>query len=108
MVWSFQHFEAADRFNKARSNGHQLMKSSIQREKPKGDGSAEHLPVDRLLTPVDVAAITSLSLETLAQWRSQKRGIPYLKISRNCIRYQQSDLAIWLAARRVCVEVGTK
>jgi hypothetical protein len=83
------------------------MRSSIQRESLKQDANAEHVPLDRLLTPSEVAAITSLSLETLAQWRSQKRGIPYLKISHNCIRYQQSDLAIWLAARKVCVEVGT-
>jgi len=31
-----------------------------------------------LLTPDDVSSITGLSLVTLAQWRSQKREIPYL------------------------------
>ena len=55
----------------------------------------------RLLTVEQVATITGLSVETLAQWRSQKRGIPYVKISRNCVRYRQSDLDGWLAERIV-------
>ena len=62
------------------------------------------LPADsaaRLLTAEDVAALTGLSVETLAQWRSQKRGIPYVKISRNCVRYRKSDLDGWLAERIV-------
>jgi hypothetical protein len=84
------------------------MGTSIQRANRKRDDTSERPAIDKLLTATEVAAITSLSLETLAQWRSQKRGIPYLKISHNCIRYQQSDLAIWLAARKVCVELGTQ
>jgi uncharacterized protein YbjQ (UPF0145 family)/predicted DNA-binding transcriptional regulator AlpA len=55
----------------------------------------------RLLTPEDVAEVTGLSTETLAQWRSQRRGIPFLKISRNRVRYRQRDLDIWLADRLV-------
>jgi excisionase family DNA binding protein len=57
--------------------------------------------VARLLTAEDVAEQTGLSVETLAQWRSQKKGIPYVKISRNCVRYRQSDLDGWLAERIV-------
>jgi predicted DNA-binding transcriptional regulator AlpA len=55
----------------------------------------------RLLTPAEVAEQTGLSLETLAQWRSQGRGAPYVKISRNCVRYRQSDLDGWVAGRIV-------
>jgi predicted DNA-binding transcriptional regulator AlpA len=58
----------------------------------------------RLLTSDDVAQITGLSVETLAQWRSQRRGIPFIKISRNCVRYRQCDLDAWLAERIVRVE----
>jgi excisionase family DNA binding protein len=54
-----------------------------------------------LLTADDVAELTGLSVETLAQWRSQKKGMPYVKISRNCVRYRQSDLDGWLAERIV-------
>lgn len=57
-----------------------------------------------LLTAEDVAALTGLSIETLAQWRSQRKGISYVKISRNCVRYGQSDLDAWLAERIVRVE----
>jgi predicted DNA-binding transcriptional regulator AlpA len=57
-----------------------------------------------LLKVEDVAKITGLSVETLAQWRSQKRGIPYVKISRNCVRYRQSDLDSWLAERTVLTD----
>jgi predicted DNA-binding transcriptional regulator AlpA len=59
----------------------------------------------RLLRAEDVAEITGLSMETLAQWRSQRRGIPFLKISRNCVRYQQADLDRWLNERIVRVDV---
>ena len=57
-----------------------------------------------LLTPANVAQITGLSVETLAQWRSQRQGIPFIKISRNVVRYRQSDLDAWLAERIVPVE----
>jgi excisionase family DNA binding protein len=59
-----------------------------------------------LLTPSEVAGITGLSIETLAQWRSQRRGIPFVKVSRNCVRYRQSDLDRWLEERIVSVVAG--
>jgi predicted DNA-binding transcriptional regulator AlpA len=58
----------------------------------------------RLLRAEDVAQITGLSVETLAQWRSQRRGIPFMKLSRNCVRYRQADLDRWLEGRIVRVE----
>ena len=60
-----------------------------------------------LLSPNEVAEITGLSIETLAQWRSQRRGIPFVKVSRNCVRYRQSDLDRWLEERIVSVVAGT-
>ena len=61
----------------------------------------------RLLTAEDIAEITGLSVETLAQWRSQRKGIPFLKLSRNVIRYQQGDLDAWLHGCIVPVEVDS-
>jgi predicted DNA-binding transcriptional regulator AlpA len=55
----------------------------------------------KLLTAKEVAEQTGLSVETLAQWRSQGRGMSYVKISRNCVRYRQCDLDGWLAERIV-------
>lgn len=60
----------------------------------------------RLLTDIDVAEITGLSRETLAQWRSQRRGIPFIKLSRNAVRYRQHDLDTWL--EKCLVRVETK
>jgi len=58
---------------------------------------------ERLLTAIDVARITGLSTETLAQWRSQRRGIPFIKLSRNVVRYRHGDLDEWVAERLVTV-----
>jgi predicted DNA-binding transcriptional regulator AlpA len=58
----------------------------------------------RLLRAEDVGEITGLSVETLAQWRSQRKGIPFVKLSRNCVRYRREDLERWLDERIVRVE----
>lgn len=63
--------------------------------------SSPHRGSGRLLTAQEVSAQTGLSVETLAQWRSQRRGFPFIKISHNCVRYRQSDLDGWLEARIV-------
>jgi excisionase family DNA binding protein len=55
-----------------------------------------------LLTPEQVAAMTGVSKETLAQWRSQKRGIPYLKVGR-VVRYDPADVQAYLEGCRVSV-----
>ncbi len=55
-----------------------------------------------LLTPEEVAEITALSVQTLAQWRSQKRGIPYLKIGR-AVRYDPAEVQAYLERCRVSV-----
>jgi hypothetical protein len=81
------------------------MGSSIKRESRKQDDNSERPAIDKLLTPAEVADMTSLSIETLAQWRSQKRGIPFVKISRNCVRYRKCDLDDWIAGSIVRVEV---
>ncbi len=57
-----------------------------------------------LLTPDAVAWFTGLSKETLAQWRSQKRGIKYLKLGR-MVRYDPADVQAYLEGCRVSVSV---
>jgi excisionase family DNA binding protein len=56
----------------------------------------------KLLTPEQVAAMTGISRETLAQWRSQKRGVPYLKVGR-VVRYDPADVQAYLESCRVSV-----
>jgi excisionase family DNA binding protein len=55
-----------------------------------------------LLSPEEVAEITGLARDTLAQWRSQKRGIPYLKIGR-AVRYDPAEVQAYLEGCRVSV-----
>ena len=58
--------------------------------------------LSELLPAEAVAAITGLSVETLAQWRSRKRGIPYLKVGR-VVRYDPADVQKYLEGCRVSV-----
>jgi predicted DNA-binding transcriptional regulator AlpA len=78
-----------------------LAKSVIRRNEDLPARSARQPSNRPLLTAKEVAEITGLSVETLAQWRSQRKGIPYVKISRNCVRYRPSDLDVWLVERIV-------
>lgn len=55
-----------------------------------------------LLSAEQVSDLTGLSVETLAQWRSQRRGIPYLKIGR-LVRYDLTDVQAYLRGCRVSV-----
>lgn len=57
-----------------------------------------------LLSVEEVSAITGLAVDTLAQWRSQRKGIPFVKLSRNVVRYRQCDLDAWLTERIVRVQ----
>ena len=72
-------------------------------EEPEGQ-AREFGPMDtkKLLTAEEVAVLTGLAVETLAQWRSQRRGIPYLKIGR-AVRYDASDVQQYLEGCRVSV-----
>ena len=95
----FSTLASATKSSRARKRGSE--KSTVPARKPERlNGTL------KLLTPAEVADLTGISVETLAQWRSQKRGIPYIKISRNCVRYRVSDVDLWVHARIVRLEVG--
>lgn len=76
-------------------------KNNLNEETP---GRPGLMRSSKVLTPVAVAELTGLSTETLAQWRSQRRGIPFLKLSRNVVRYRLCDVEQWLAEHLVSVE----
>jgi hypothetical protein len=46
----------------------------------------------KLLTTDDVAEMTGLSPETLAQWRWLKKEIPFVRLGKKCVRYRQAIL----------------
>jgi excisionase family DNA binding protein len=58
--------------------------------------------LSELLTAEQVATLTGLSIETLAQWRSRRRGIPYLKVGR-MVRYDPADVQTYLEGCKVSV-----
>jgi hypothetical protein len=53
-----------------------------------------------LMVPDEAAAFLLVSVETLAQWRSQRRGPPYIKLGR-AVRYRVNDLEGYLAEHTV-------
>ena len=71
-------------------------------------GSAEAGVMTKLLTTDDVAEMTGLSPETLAQWRWLRKEIPFVRLGKKCVRYRQSDIDSWLAKRLVSVTSGEK
>ncbi|MGH2507555.1 MAG: helix-turn-helix transcriptional regulator [Ktedonobacteraceae bacterium] len=60
----------------------------------------------KLLTTDEVAELTGLSPETLAQWHWLRKEIPFVRLDTKCVRYRQSDIAARLAKRLVSVTSG--
>ncbi|MGH9353139.1 MAG: helix-turn-helix transcriptional regulator [Terriglobia bacterium] len=56
----------------------------------------------KLLNPKEVAEMTGLSAQTLAEWRSERRGISYLKIGR-AVRYDPAEVQRYLEGCKVSV-----
>jgi len=54
-----------------------------------------------LLTVQQVSELTGISVETLNQWRSLRKGPPFLKIEGRLVRYRRADLVKYLDACRV-------
>ena len=78
----------------------------VASQRGRNSGSAEGEPMPRLLTTEDVAEMTGLSAETIAQWRWLKKEIPFVRLGKKCVRYRQSDIDAWLAKRLVSVTSG--
>lgn len=55
---------------------------------------------DPLLTEKDAAKYLNYAPRTLAGWRHRGGGPRYISVSRTSVRYRQSDLEAWIAARR--------
>lgn len=58
-----------------------------------------------LLTPKEAAGYLGISESTLAQWRSQRRGPPYIKLELRLVRYRRCDLGTYLGQHLVETEV---
>ncbi len=49
-----------------------------------------------LLTAKEAAGVLCVPEGTLAQWRSQRRGPPYIKLEGRLVRYRAEDLENYL------------
>ena len=54
-----------------------------------------------LLTPPEVAAMLGSTVATLADWRVDRVGPPWIPITPRCIRYQLRDLQAWIESKRI-------
>lgn len=59
--------------------------------------------IPRYLNERQVADMTGLAVQTLRNWRFQRRGISYLKTGRS-IRYSLADVVRFMERQRIEVE----
>jgi predicted DNA-binding transcriptional regulator AlpA len=52
------------------------------------------------MNDVTAARILNVAPQTLRNWRSSRKGPPYIKLGRS-VRYREEDLAAWIQARRI-------
>jgi hypothetical protein len=50
---------------------------------------------DDLISPTELSGTTGIAEKTLANWRVERKGPPYLKIGRR-VYYNRASLARWL------------
>ncbi|MDJ0341383.1 helix-turn-helix domain-containing protein [Streptomyces sp. H10-C2] len=53
---------------------------------------------DRYLTPIDIAALLSVPLETVYQWRRKRTGPPGFRIGKH-LRYDPAAVHHWICER---------
>lgn len=54
-----------------------------------------------LMTEPQVAELTGLKEQTLTNWRSQRKGPPFIRISNRAIRYDRAEVLEWLESKTV-------
>lgn len=54
-----------------------------------------------LLNTEEAASYLGLKPGTLMDWRWQRTGPPWIRVSRGCVRYDQDALDKWLVSRTV-------
>jgi excisionase family DNA binding protein len=54
----------------------------------------------QFITDNEVAILTGLSLQTLRNWRHQKKGFPYVKVGRS-VRYAIIDVEAYMENNKI-------
>ena len=58
---------------------------------------------EALLTTSQYADLRNSSTSTIRRERRERRGVPFILINRNSVRYRRQDILDWITARRVDV-----
>ncbi|HUX36573.1 MAG TPA: helix-turn-helix domain-containing protein [Rectinemataceae bacterium] len=61
---------------------------------------------DKLMSASEAARLLGIKIATLYQWTSRK-AIPFVRISRNMIKFNREELQAWIEARKI-EEIGGK
>jgi excisionase family DNA binding protein len=64
------------------------------------------MPTRQLMTPQQAAEYLGIAKHTLARWRVEGEGPPFLKLG-GPVRYDVADLDAWIDARRRRSTSGT-
>ena len=57
----------------------------------------------KYMNEFEVAKITGLAVQTLRNWRFQRRGFPYSKLGK-AVRYDIDDVLKYMGARKITPE----
>jgi len=82
---------------------HQLIRHSTITYRPRISGKIDQLnlqPMDRLLNKKEVAAMMGVTVKAIDKWVCEN-SIPYIKISRKCVRFAPSDLNAYLNKHKI-------
>lgn len=60
-----------------------------------------------LLTELEAADMLAVSPDTLRTWRSARKGPPYIKLKTGGVRYDQTELRVWIDGQRVDPSAST-
>jgi predicted DNA-binding transcriptional regulator AlpA len=70
--------------------------------------STKPAPKDTLLDTAAVAALVGNQPRTVMRWRTQPgEGPPFVRVNRKTVRYRQSDVDAFIAARVVSQKANT-
>ncbi len=58
------------------------------------DNASPEEPI--LLTETEAARLLGFAPRTLQGWRSRGGAVPFVRISKGCVRYRRSDIDAWL------------
>ena len=59
---------------------------------------------DRYVTEKVASEISGLKVQTLRNHRYSRKGIPYVRVGRRCIRYSVRDIFSFMEKRKIKIE----